>query len=286
MRITACVGDYAEKPYSVPGVDLPVYCAEELCYCLKENAFLMDASLMCESIVKWLDKQCGLRDLADDLTRLMRQKGSLSAFVLTILQYVGLYDGSAMREVEQLLRMGAGLSQLEKRKKQVDFLLHKKNYHAAIIGYLELIGLWEEKEKSGESLPAIQCLADIWHNLSVARAGVMEFERASEGFLKAYILNQDRDDAFCYGAAKKLSMPRREYELFYEEKGHLYYDEYELNSRLQNLLLEWEQSSEASLLKRIRELYEDGESEKFVAEAGRILGRMRENYRNGTISID
>ena len=22
MRITACVGDYAEKPYSVPGVDL------------------------------------------------------------------------------------------------------------------------------------------------------------------------------------------------------------------------------------------------------------------------
>ena len=28
------------------------------------------------------------------------------------------------------------------------------------------------------------------------------------------------------------------------------------------------------------------EVEKYVAEAGRILGRMRENYRNGTISID
>ncbi len=286
MRITACVGDYAEKSYSVPGVDLPVFCAEELCFCIKENAFLLDASLMGDPIVKWLDKQCGLHDLADNLGVLLRQGVGLSVFVLTILQYVGLYDGTTMREVEQLLKMGAGLSQLEKRKKQIDFLLHKKNYQAAVYGYQELIRLWEEKDRTKESLPGIGCLADIWHNLAIAQSGLMEFDQAAEGFLKAYLLNQDRTEAFNYGAAMKLALPKQEYEAFLAEKGHLYFDEYELNSRMQNLLMEWEQSPEASLLSRMRELCETGETEGFAKEAQRIIGRMKESYRSGQISID
>ncbi len=44
MRISICVGEYAKVPYSIAGLELSVYCIEELCFCMKENAFLLDAS--------------------------------------------------------------------------------------------------------------------------------------------------------------------------------------------------------------------------------------------------
>ena len=34
MRISVCVGNYAKKPYCIPGVELNVYSMEELCYCI------------------------------------------------------------------------------------------------------------------------------------------------------------------------------------------------------------------------------------------------------------
>ena len=45
MRVSVCVGSYAKMPYRIPGLGTDVYSMEELCYCLKENAFLLDLSV-------------------------------------------------------------------------------------------------------------------------------------------------------------------------------------------------------------------------------------------------
>ena len=45
MRVSVCVGSYATIPYTIEELELSVYSMEELCYCLKENAFLLDVSL-------------------------------------------------------------------------------------------------------------------------------------------------------------------------------------------------------------------------------------------------
>ena len=42
MKASLCVGEYCENAYNVEGLDIRVYSMEELCYCLKENAFLLD----------------------------------------------------------------------------------------------------------------------------------------------------------------------------------------------------------------------------------------------------
>lgn len=96
MRVSACVGNYAEIPYSVPGLEINVYSVEELCYCMKENAFLLDTTLVNENLLKWLEKQCGLRELVKLLYPHVYRKGSLSAFAVTIFQYVGLYELSVV----------------------------------------------------------------------------------------------------------------------------------------------------------------------------------------------
>ena len=46
MRVSVCVGNYAKTPYCVPGLEMNVYSMEELCHCMKENAFFLDTALM------------------------------------------------------------------------------------------------------------------------------------------------------------------------------------------------------------------------------------------------
>ena len=67
MRVSVCVGNYAETPYCIPGLGINVYSMEELCYCLKENAFLLDFSMMNDALADWIDRACGLRELAKTL---------------------------------------------------------------------------------------------------------------------------------------------------------------------------------------------------------------------------
>ena len=55
MRVSVCVGNYAKTPYCIPGLEIEVYCMEELCYCMKENAFLLDLSVMNDQLLVWIE---------------------------------------------------------------------------------------------------------------------------------------------------------------------------------------------------------------------------------------
>ena len=72
MQVRVCVGAYAEKPYNVPGLEMSVYSMEELCYCFRENAFLLDGSLCDERLADWVEKECGLPQVAEEIRNLIR----------------------------------------------------------------------------------------------------------------------------------------------------------------------------------------------------------------------
>ena len=63
MKAYLCVGEYSSVPYLIQGLETRVYCMEELCYCLKENAFLLDRTLMNDELLGWIRTRCGLPDL-------------------------------------------------------------------------------------------------------------------------------------------------------------------------------------------------------------------------------
>ena len=130
MKASLCVGEYCENAYNVEGLDIRVYSMEELCYCLKENAFLLDLSIMNDKLVDWIGEECKVWELAKQLYPMVQKHGALSVFVVTILQYVGMYDPEEILQVEQVLKQGAGLSNLEKRKSQIDYMVEKRKYAA------------------------------------------------------------------------------------------------------------------------------------------------------------
>lgn len=280
MRVSVCVGSYAKTPYCIPGLGMSVYCMEELCYCLKENAFLLDLSLMNDGLLKWMAEECGRRELARALHPLVHRKGSLSAFVVAILNDTGFYDGEAVAETEQALKQGAGLSRIEKRKSQVDYLVKKKKYAAALREYDRLLENWRQQEKEGEPLPAVNCLAAILHNKGVAYAGLMLYGKAADCFLEAWRTDGDGSCYRDYLAAKRMELPEEAYVAFVSEHTERYNDTLALEKEIDALNAQWEQQPEYLQLFNRREAKERGGLQKYYEESGRLVQTLKENYRS------
>ena len=280
MSASICVGEYATTPYWVKGLDIPVYCMEELCYCLKENAFLLDTSLMDDSLIDWIGVSCGQSELARGLYPLVHKQGSLSAFVSMIMEYVGLYDTGSIHEIEQVLKKGAGLSGIEKRKSQIDYLIQKKKYVAALRGYDGLLEKWNELESAGGELPAAKVRASILHNKGVAFTGLMLYRQAADSFWQAYEICESDEHFMAYLAAKRMELPDGEYIALVAELSGSYEQTLVLEKKLEDLLRQWQEQADYQRLMLRREWREGSEKQKYYDENERLTLGLKNSYRN------
>lgn len=283
MKASLCVGEYCENPYNIESLELKVYCMEELSYCLKENAFLLDLSLMNDKLVDWIGEECRVRDLAKQLYPMVHKQGSLSVFVVTILQYVGMYDPEEISQVEQVLKQGAGLSNMEKRKSQIDYMVEKRKYATAIRGYDLLLETWSNLEKEGKELPAGKVRAAILHNKGVALTGLMLYDKAAYYFREAWQTDPDREHLDAYLAAKRMELPEDEYVAFAAQNPENYTESLELEKRIEQFEREWEQQPEYRQLK-LRGEWRTGDRVKYDAENERLTQALKNSYRT-SVSI-
>lgn len=278
MKASLCVGEYCENAYHVEGLELEVHCLEELCYCLKENAFLLDLSLMNDKLVDWIGEACEVKELAKQLYPMVHKQGSLSVFVITILQYVGMYDTEDIMQVEQVLKQGAGLSNLEKRKSQIDYMVEKRKYAAAIRGYDLLLETWANLEKEGRELPAGKVRAAILHNKGVALTGLMLYDKAADQFREAWQTDPDRDHLDAYLAAKRMELTEDAYVAFAAQNPENYTESLELEKRIEQFEREWEQQPEYRQL-QLRRTWRTEDRVKYDAENERLTQALKNSYR-------
>ena len=278
MKASLCVGEYCENAYNVEGLDIRVYSMEELCYCLKENAFLLDLSIMNDKLVDWIGEECKVWELAKQLYPMVHKQGSLSVFVVTILQYVGMYDPEEILQVEQVLKQGAGLSNLEKRKSQIDYMVEKRKYAAAIRGYDMLLETWNHLEQEGKELPAGKVRAAILHNKGVALTGLMFYDKAAYYFNEAWKTDPDREHLDAYLAAKRMEQTEDAYVAFAAQNPENYTESLELEKRIEQFEREWEQQPEYRQL-RLRGDWRVNDRVKYDAENERLTQALKNSYR-------
>ena len=278
MKASLCVGEYCENAYNVEGLDIRVYSMEELCYCLKENAFLLDLSIMNDKLVDWIGEECKVWELAKQLYPMVHKQGSLSVFVVTILQYVGMYDPEEILQVEQVLKQGAGLSNLEKRKSQIDYMVEKRKYAAAIRGYDMLLETWNHLEQEGKELPAGKVRAAILHNKGVALTGLMFYDKAAYYFNEAWKTDPDREHLDAYLAAKRMELTEDAYVAFTAQNPENYTESLELEKRIEQFEREWEQQPEYRQL-RLRGDWRVNDRVKYDAENERLTQALKNSYR-------
>ena len=278
MRASVCVGNYAKTPYCIVGLEIPVYSMEELCHCIKENAFLLDTSLMNDVLLDWIDRECGLRELAKALHPLVHKKGSLSDFVMMLMKYTGFFSQQVMEDVDRVLKQGAGLSNIEKRKSQIDYMVKKKKYVAALRGYDYLLTKWQEGNTE-EVLPAADVKAAILHNKGVAYAGLMLYSQAAEAFLEAFKQDKKNEYMQAYLAAKRMELPESEYIAFAARMPECYNDTLALEKKLDWLKEVWQQQEDYQYLMQ-RDMWREGEDkQKYYEENDRVTQALKVGYR-------
>ena len=158
-RIIMETGRRADTPFFLEKIYVNLYSVEELCYILVRDAELLDQEIMSRELIKWLDEQCGLDQLAQTLYAMLNQKVSAAAFAGTILEYVKLYPEDAIEKAEEVIRANEGLSPWERKKAKADYLLSERRFFAAMEQYYALLEELPESEKHLE--------ARIYHNLGV-----------------------------------------------------------------------------------------------------------------------
>jgi len=246
---------------------------------MRENAFLLDVSLMDMRLAEWIERECGLEDLAKELYPIIRKHGSLSAFVSIILEYVGLYGDDVIREVERVLKEGSGLSGLQKRKNQVDYLVRKGKYGEALRQYNDLLTKWEE-ENQGEGTCGKDVKAAILHNKGVALAALLEYAQAAECFREAFTLTSEEIHYRNYLAAKRMELDEEAYVSFLADGMENYEGLLALEKRIEEIEQEFKQDEAWHKLSLLKEWRGGNQKQMYYDEVETITQALKDGYRD------
>lgn len=200
--IYSCIGSYAKTPYYIEKIGINIFSAEELCYYLYKNAFLLDQSVMRQELCDFIGKELSLTELAGKLSALKRAGGSLSAFISTILEDTHYSSREELKSIEQALRENEQLAPGHKRKVRGDYFYRNGKY---------LLALREYKEALAEEEAGDEFKADILHNMGVVYAGMFFFEKAGELMKQSWLLKQDDEVCLRWLACSRLSGSRDDY---------------------------------------------------------------------------
>lgn len=196
-------GRRAGTPYYMERFYVNLYSVEELCYLFVDRAELLDGEIVQRGVVRWLDEECGLSDLAHELDALLNRKGSTAAYVGAILEYVNIYPTDVIERTEEIVRGNEGLSPYERQKAKADYLLGEKRYLAALQQYQNLSGEVPDTEKL--------LLARLYHNMGAACAGMFLYGQAADWFRKAYETDGKREGLAMYLAALRMGQQEKTY---------------------------------------------------------------------------
>lgn len=269
-------GNYSQTPYFFDKTYVNLYSAEELCYCLAENAELLDQEIVNEQLARWLDEECDLSQLAHALYALVNQKGSPSAYVGTILEYVGLYSGEEIARIETVIKNNAGLSTHEKQKAKADYMLQNKRYVIAA----------EQYEALFEQIPKeeIELRGKVKHNLGVANAKLFMFERAAEEFLEAYKISGNPESLKKYLIARRMYSKDKDYIEFIAQNPNYHEMSLQVERLVEQAKGQFDTTEENRMLFTLQVCKEEGSTTAgntvpYYREIEKITNSLKDAYR-------
>ncbi|MCM1039165.1 MAG: hypothetical protein NC314_10295 [Roseburia sp.] len=274
-RIILSTGNYAEIPYFFEKTYVNLYSMEELCYTLVENVELLDQDIVSEKMARWIDEQCGLPKLAHALYGLINQKCSASAYVGTILEYIGLYPADTIAHIETVIKDSAGMNPFERQKAKGDYMLQNKRYTVAIERYDELLERLPDEEK--------EVRAKALHNRGVANARLFLFAHAQEDFMEAYRISSNKESLKQFLAARRMQDNDKDYVEYIAEHPNLHEASLQVERLVEQAAGAFEMTDENRMLFTLRVCKEEesaaGGVIPYYNEIEKLTAALKDAYR-------
>ena len=272
-KVRYTTGNYAQTSYMVPQINVPVYCVEELCYILQENAILLDREICDKELARWLDEECGLSQLSSQLMTLLRQDGSPGAVVGIILDYVGYGTPEIRNSIEQLYRQSTDTDIHVKKKKHADYLAGNKKYAQALKEYVQLLREIPEQNH--------MLMSQTMTNLGTVLCRLYHFQDASKLFLgayKEYPLNEEA--AISYLATIRLQCPEDAYVSFIAENPQWHDFSMQLEKRYGAIQSDYLRCGNCLGLKKLFDKKDSTDVSEYYQEISVKLAEMKQEYRD------
>lgn len=269
-------GVYAEKPYFVEKFYVNLYSVEELCCLLVEKAELLDQDIMRRDLVRWLDEECGLGQLAHTLYALLNQNGSTVAFAGTILEYVNLYPAKVVAQTERMIKSNEGLDPFERGKAKADYILQGRKYVRALKQYYSLLAQIPEENRL--------LRARILHNMGVACAGMFMFRQAADRFLQAYGMDGAQESLELYLVSLRMCLEDKEYIAYISDHPQYHDVSLRVERRMEQAAGQFEGTDENRMLFTLQVFKEEGSSTagsdvQYYQEIDKLTDALKERYR-------
>ena len=184
-ELLLCNEQIAAMPYYIDGLSINIYSIEELNYYIANNVYLLDSDFMSEELCAWLERELGLRTMAEKLRDIMRDNGKLSSFVEYILKESYYFTPAQAADILAVLCQMEEKSDFEIDKMRADRLMEKEKYLCSIYAYKHLLTSTDAQLAD----PAV--VGNIYHNLGTAYARLYMFREAIDYYRTAYDKNQD-----------------------------------------------------------------------------------------------
>ena len=270
-RVLLCVGKYADKPYFLERLYVNVYSAEELCYCLMQNAFLIGKEIVDEGLAEWLETECGQIELAAGLREMMKAGCGAAGFAGKILDDIGYGSREEIEKAKRELEKEADLSIHEKRMVKADYLTENRKYMSAIKCYDSVLAELPDGERAlrGRAL----------HNRGPAYAGLYRFRDAADSFRQAYEWGKREESYISFLAANRMFMEEREYVNFIALQPRGYEQTFTVEKRMEDAAGEFEGTEESRMLFTLKVCKEEDNSVSYYEEVERITDDLKEQYR-------
>ncbi len=238
-KVYRCVGRKANKPFFLEKICCNIYSAEELVYCVYENAELLEKDIFTTELADWLEEECEARALADRIYQLL-SKGAdvreLAGAVLAAFPFVSVGQQNRFLELLEGDENGNGP---EKSRKRGDYFLQKGRFVHALNEYENVL---KNSDKND-----ILLQAEIYHNMGLARAGLFLLEQAAGDFRKAYELDGREEHYYYYAAALRFSLSESEYIRVISEDMEMHNVTLQLETAMQEAEVKWQEGPGAEL---------------------------------------
>ena len=183
--LVLCHDRHATHPYEITRIHCKIFTIEELCYYLCNNLYLIDYTIMNEQLCVWLDEELGMPRLAGQLRDVIRLRGSIEKFVLTILKDSKIYREPEMIRIQNVLERLRNQKDIERQKYKGDNLLESGEIEEAILVYQAILN--QEKDESVDA----KFYGRIYAGLGAAYGRLFLYQESARMYDRAYRICED-----------------------------------------------------------------------------------------------
>lgn len=265
-KMILCRGRQTDKPLVIEGTGMRLYTAEELCYYIYNNIYLIGQDFINGRLIEFL-RQTGEEELSERIRSLSEKKAGLAEMLVTILKTVDYYSVSDIEKLRETLNTLGRQNVCERLKARGDGYLANECFFSAVKCYESIINEYKGNGLSGSEY------AKVYHNLGTAYARMFMYKIAAKYYDEAYKIGQHEESRKCCIAAGILADRNSE-----PVNVDATEDEYVINREIETLMDNARYSDEYRQIEQIEALKQQGMMKEFNDAIDSELIKWKNDY--------